>query len=80
MSIKKLLILIWFILLESKRYNSKIGVNLYPLPIGNYTLVMEYFFPENISISLVAQATKVIISKQTRANFPEYKQITVQFD
>ena len=63
----------------SKRYNSKIGVNLYPLPIGNYTLVMEYFFPENISISLVAQATKVIISKQTRANFPEYKQITVQF-
>ena len=63
----------------SKRYNSKIGVNLYPLPIGNYTLVMEYFFPENISISLVAQATKVIISKQTRANFPEYKQITVHF-
>ena len=63
----------------SQRYNSKIGVNLYPLPTGNYTLVMEYFFPENISISLVAQATKVIISKQTRANFPEYKQITVQF-
>ena len=63
----------------SKSYNSKIGVNLYPLPIGNYTLVMEYFFPENISISLVAQATKVIISKQTRANFPEYKQITVHF-
>ena len=63
----------------SKRYNSKIGVNLYPLPIGNYTLVMEYFFPENISISLVAQATKVTISKQTKANFPEYKQITVHF-
>ena len=63
----------------SQRYNSKIGVNLYPLPIGNYTLVMEYFFPENISISLVAQATKVTISKQTRANFPEYKQITVHF-
>ena len=63
----------------SQRYNSKIGVNLYPLPTGNYTLVMEYFFPENISISLVAQAAKVTISKQTRANFPEYKQITVQF-
>ena len=63
----------------SQRYNSKIGVNLYPLPTGNYTLVMEYFFPENISISLVAQATKVTISKQTRANFPEYKQITVHF-
>ena len=63
----------------SQRYNSKIGVNLYPLPTGNYTLVMEYFFPENISISLVAQAAKVTISKQTRANFPEYKQITVHF-
>ena len=58
----------------TQSYNSKIGVNLYPLPLGNYTLVMEYYFPENIGISLVAQATKV-----NRANFPNYKQITVQF-
>ena len=28
----------------TQRYDAKIGVNLYPLPIGNYTLVMEYFF------------------------------------
>ena len=63
----------------TQSYNSKIGVNLYPLPLGNYTLVMEYFFPENIGISLVAQATKVNITKQNRINFPNYKQITVQF-
>ena len=62
-----------------RRYNSKIGVNLYPLPIGGYSLVMEYYFPENIDISLVAQATKVHIVKQTRESFPNYKKIIVQF-
>ena len=63
----------------TQSYNSKIGVNLYPLPLGNYTLVMEYYFPENIDISLVAQATKVHIVKQTRESFPNYKKIIVQF-
>ena len=62
-----------------RRYNSKIGVNLYPLPIGDYSLVMEYYFPENIDITLVAQATKVHIVKQTRESFPNYKKIIVQF-
>ena len=62
-----------------RRYNSKIGVNLYPLPIGDYSLVMEYYFPENIDITLVAQATKVQIVKQTRESFPNYKKIIVQF-
>ena len=62
-----------------RRYNSKIGVNLYPLPIGDYSLVMEYYFPENIDISLVAQATNVQIVKQTRESFPNYKKIIVQF-
>ena len=62
-----------------RRYNSKIGVNLYPLPIGNYSLVMEYYFPENIDITLVAQATKVQIVKQTRESFPNYKKNIVQF-
>ena len=63
----------------TQSYNSKIGVNLYPLPLGNYTLVMEYYFPENIGISLVAQATKVHMAKQTRESFPNYKKIIVQF-
>ena len=62
-----------------RRYNSKIGVNLYPLPIGDYSLVMEYYFPENIDITLVAQATNVHIVKQTRESFPNYKKIIVQF-
>ena len=62
-----------------RRYNSKIGVNLYPLPIGDYSLVMEYYFPENIDITLVAQATKVQIVKQTRESFPNYKKIIVHF-
>ena len=30
----------------TQNYNSKIGINLYSLPIGKYTVIMEYFFPE----------------------------------
>ena len=62
-----------------RRYNSQIGVNLYSLPRGDYSLVMEYYFPENIDITLLAQATKVSIVKQTRESFPNYKKIIVQF-
>ena len=62
-----------------RRYNSQIGVNLYSLPRGDYSLVMEYYFPENINITLTAQAAKVSIVKQTRESFPNYKKIIVQF-
>ena len=37
---------------ETQNYNSKIGINLYPLPIGKYTIIMEYYFPEDTGISL----------------------------
>ena len=56
----------------TQNYNSKIGINLYSLPIGKYTVVMEYFFPEDINISLSAASTAVI-AKQTTTNFSNYK-------
>ena len=64
----------------TQNYNSKIGINLYPLPIGKYTLIMEYYFPEDTNISLVARSTPAVINQQTTTNFTDYKKHLVQFD
>ena len=64
----------------TQNYNSKIGINLYPLPIGKYTIIMEYHFPEDTNISFVARSTTAVINKQTTSNFTDYKKNLVQFD
>ena len=66
--IKKLIVLIWFTLHGTQNYDSKIGINLYSLPIGKYTIIMEYYFPEDINISLVAESSTAVINKQTQVS------------
>ena len=55
----------------TQNYDSKIGINLYPLPVGKFTIIMEYYFPEDINISLFAEAI---------TNFPSYKKQLVQIN
>ena len=64
----------------TQNYDSKIGINLYSLPIGKYTIIMEYYFPEDINISLVAESSTAIINIQTITNFPSYKKQLVQIN
>ena len=64
----------------TQNYDSKIGINLYPLPVGKFTIIMEYYFPENINISLLAEASTPIINKQAITNFPSYKKQLVQIN
>ena len=64
----------------TRNYDSKIGINLYPLPVGKFTIIMEYYFPEDINISLLAEASTAIINKQTITNFPSYKKQLVQIN
>ena len=64
----------------TQNYDSKIGINLYPLPVGKFTIIMEYYFPEDINISLLAEATTAIINKQAITNFPSYKKQLVQIN
>ena len=66
----------------SQNYNSKLGINLYPLDIGKYTLIMEYYFsPDNTNINIIANVTKTTtIKKQTTFDEPNYKKYLVQFD
>ena len=64
----------------TQNYDSKIGINLYPLPVGKFTIIMEYYFPEDINISLFAEASTAIINKQTITNFTSYKKQLVQIN
>ena len=64
----------------TQNYNSKIGINLYSLPIGKYTVIMEYYFPEDRNISFVAGSTTAVINKQVTTSFTDYKKHLVQFD
>ena len=64
----------------TQNYDSKIGINLYPLPVGKFTIIMEYYFPEDINIFLLAEASTAIINKQTITNFPSYKKQLVQIN
>ena len=36
----------------SNIYQGRLGINIYPLKVGKYTTVMEYFWPENTNIHL----------------------------
>ena len=64
----------------TQNYNSKIGINLYPLPIGKYTVIMEYFFPEDRNISFVAGSSTAVINKQVTTSFTDHKKLLVQFN
>ena len=64
----------------TQNYDSKIGINLYPLPVGKFTIIMEYYFPEDTNISLLAEASTAIINKQTITNFTSYKKQLVQIN
>ena len=64
-------------------YNSKFGINLYPLAVtGKYTFIMEYYFsPDNTNIVILAEKTKTtIIKKQIKFDELNYKKYLVQID
>ena len=63
----------------SNDYRSRIGINIYPLDIGFYTIIMEYYWPENTNIQLSCQATTAWINKQASKDFPDYTKLLVQF-
>ena len=61
-------------------YDSKIGINLYSLPIGKYTVIMEYYFSEDINIKIYIEATHALINDHQLTNFPNYKKNLVQIN
>ena len=64
----------------TQNYDSQIGINIYQLPIGKFTIIMEYYYPENIGITVSCQASTAIINKQISKNFSDYIKLLVQFE
>ena len=65
----------------AQTYNSKFGINLYPLDIGKYTIIMEYYYPEDLNLIIFAETTKTtIIQKQVKFDETNFKKYLVQFD
>ena len=64
----------------TQNYNSLIAINLYPLPIGKYTIIVEYYFPEDRNISLGIGSPTAVINKQIATSFNAYKKQLAQFD
>ena len=64
----------------TQNYDSQIGINIFSLPVGKYSIIMEYFWPEDTGISLSCEASTVMLIKQTSKNFSDYTKRLVQFD
>ena len=66
---------------KSDDYQSRIGFNLYPLSIGKFTSVLEYYpLGSHTNIQLSAQATTANIHKTIQKSFSDHVKILVQFD
>ena len=63
----------------STDYRSRIGFNLYSLPLGYYTFVVEYFPPEMTNVIVTTQGTTISINSQTSRTFEKYVKIMVKF-
>ena len=64
----------------SNDYRSAISFNIYPLPIGTFTMIFEYYFPESTNVSLFTVGTTVYIHKQVYRAFDTYGKLLVQIN
>ena len=64
----------------TQNYDSQIGINIYPLPPGKYTIIMEYFYPENLNIAVSCRASSANLNKLISKNFTGYIKLLVQFE
>ena len=66
---------------KSDNYQSRIGFNLYPLSIGKFTSVLEYY-PQgsHTNIQLSAQATTAYIHETIQKSFSDHVKLLVQFN
>ena len=61
------------------QYQSRLGFNLYKLPVGYYTLVVEWFPPEMNELSVAVQGTTISISNYTTKTFENYTKTVINF-
>ena len=64
----------------TNNYRSRMGFNLFPLPLGTYTIIFEFFPPEMTNIQLSCQATSAYIHKTVQKDFSNYSKLLVQIN
>ena len=64
----------------SNDYRSRMGFNLFPLPLGTYTMIFEYHPPQNTNIQLSCQSTTAYVHRQVQKNFTHYAKLLVQIN
>ena len=65
--------------ISPNQYQSRLGFNLYKLPVGYYTLVVEWFPPEMNELSVAVQGTTISISNYATKTFENYTKTVVNF-
>ena len=64
----------------SNDYRSILGFNLFPLPLGKYTLVFEFFPSEMTNVQLSAYVSSATINNQVFKAFNNYCKLLTQID
>ena len=64
----------------TNNYRSRLSFNLYPLPLGIYTIIFEFYPPEMTNIQLSSQASSAYIHKSVQRDFSNYSKLLVQFN
>ena len=66
--------------LQAVSYSARLGLDMTSLSVGDYTLVMEFYWPEKFNIYTYADSTPTnIVDEQNIKNFSNYQKLYLQF-
>ena len=66
--------------LQTVSYSARLSLDMTSLSVGDYTLVMEFYWPEKFNIYTYADSTPTnIVDEQNIKNFSNYQKLYLQF-
>ena len=66
--------------LQTVSYSARLGLDMTSLSVGDYTLVMEFYWPEKFNIYTYADSTPTnIVDEQNIKTFSNYQKLYLQF-
>ena len=65
---------------QTVSYSARLGLDMTSLSVGDYTLVMEFYWPEKFNIYTYADSTPTnIVDEQNIKNFSNYQKLYLKF-
>ena len=66
--------------IQTVSYSARLGLDMSSLPVGDYTLIMEFYWPEKYNIYTYADSTPTnIVDNQNIKNFNNYQKLYITF-